>query len=163
MKEIYRQQINELNLLIQSKEDLEKQISIKIQDIDQIINTLVGKYFKQECNPFSWRRWARIGSSIGTEQVDKLHKVCQVLKADVNSVYIQEYAECINEVTPYNRLTFECSFRKVKTSDFLSDYQQCISLEEYLSSIKTMQNRDSYSCWHTTLRIQQKILKFPYL
>lgn len=153
MKEIYKQQINELNLLIQSKEDLEKQISIKIQDIDQILNTLVGKYFKQECNP-CWNRWARIGSSIGTERVDKLHKVCQVLKADVNSVYIQEYAECVNSVTPYNRLTFECSFKKVETADFLSSYQQCISLEEYLSSIKLMQNRDSYSCWHTTLRIQ---------
>lgn len=151
MRELYNQQISELNLLIQSKRDLEERISDKEQHINQILSTLVGKFFKRARNISGI---ARVGNSRYTKYIDTLHGVCQVLRIDKDFTYIQEYEESIKEVTPYNRLTFECSFISVKTVDFLNCYKEQISIEEYISAIKMMQDRDSYSCWHTTIRVQ---------
>lgn len=83
--------------------------------------------------------------------IEKLHKVCQIIGTDGSLFIIQEYQEKVNDVLPRKRLTFDCRIYSISLSDFISIYKKEVSLSTYLETIKEMQHRDSYSCWHTSI------------
>lgn len=115
------------------------------------LTNFIGKCFDAS---ESVNRYALIKSfNYCRDHVTELYKVCQIIGTKDDLLIIQEFKEKINNVLPKKRLTFECKIYPISLNEFISMYQQEIDISSYLSTIQTMQSRDSYSCWHTSINL----------
>lgn len=129
-------------------------VELKLQELNknfcENLTNFIGKCFDASEDTYEY---VLAKSDYWRTYITKLHKVCQVIGTKNNLLIIQEFKEKINEVQPKKRLTFECKIYPISLNEFASMYQQEIDISNYLLTIKTMQNRDSYRCWHTSINL----------